>query len=186
MTSLNEMNGTKDFLQKDLVCTFAYTDANKERSYIERERQQGHDIDVYGRYAATTAIALIYDVYDHSDKLLKTTIHIGMSRQDETKGDVELNLDEEYEKAYINALMDPVCIVNLDAQIDDDDITDYCKNLVETALVGINKKMLFTREDYMLHLLKVDADDRYGMKYPNDRLRFAMHQETMKNIHSMR
>ena len=83
--------------------------------------------------------------------------------------------------------MNPTCIVNLDVSTKGYVMSDYCRKLIETALVGINnKKMLFTDEDYMMHLLKVDADDRYGMKYPNDRLHFAMHQETMKNTHTMR
>ena len=55
-----------DFLRKDLVETFYFTNVNDNRTYVNREIVNGREVDVRGQVCATTLIGLLYRVYDPS------------------------------------------------------------------------------------------------------------------------
>ena len=99
----------RDYLRKDVLKTLTASDIDERRECITHECVNGHKVTVEGTYAATTLVGLLYRVYDPSVKIYNYIIHVGITTQD---GDVEC-MDDEYEKAYYNAVTDPVVTFNL-------------------------------------------------------------------------
>ena len=72
---------------------------------MNREIVNGREVDVRGQVCATTLIGLLYRVYDPSVESYKYILHVGVANQG--NADAVVDVDEEYEEAYINALMNP-------------------------------------------------------------------------------
>ena len=86
-----------DFLRKDLVETFYFTNVNDNRTYVNREIVNGREVDVRGQVCATTLIGLLYRVYDPSVESYKYILHVGVANQG--NADAVVDVDEEYEEA---------------------------------------------------------------------------------------
>ena len=68
-----------DFLRKDLIETFYYTNMFEDRSTESKEVVNGREIMIKGQACATTLIGLLYHVYDPSVKSYKYILHIGVA-----------------------------------------------------------------------------------------------------------
>ena len=149
-----------DFLRKDLVETFYFTNVNDNRTYVNREIVNGREVDVRGQVCATTLIGLLYRVYDPSVESYKYILHVGVANQG--NADVVVDVDEEYEEAYTNALMNP--------QIH---YTSFDWKAFSSAILSTQpKRFVLTDEEVRI----AQFFDRYGKKYPKDYLYFNLYK----------
>lgn len=155
-----------DFLRKDLVETFYFTNVNDNRTYVNREIVNGREVDVRGQVCATTLIGLLYRVYDPSVESYKYILHVGVANQD--NADAVVDVDEEYEEAYINALMNPQI-----QYVIGDDYTSFDLKVFSLAILSTQpKRFVLTDEEVRI----AQFFDRYGKKYPKDYLYFNLYK----------
>ena len=155
-----------DFLRKDLVETFYFTNVNDNRTYVNREIVNGREVDVRGQVCATTLIGLLYRVYDPSVESYKYILHVGVANQG--NADAVVDVDEEYEEAYINALMNPQI-----QYVIGDDYTSFDWKVFSLAILSTQPKcFVLTDEEVRI----AQFFDRYGKKYPKDYLYFNLNK----------
>ena len=155
-----------DFLRKDLVETFYFTNVNDNRTYVNREIVNGREVDVRGQVCATTLIGLLYRVYDPSVESYKYILHVGVANQG--NADAVVDVDEEYEEAYINALMNPQI-----QYVIGDDYTAFDWKVFSLAILSTQpKRFVLTDEEVRI----AQFFDRYGKKYPKDYLYFNLYK----------
>ena len=155
-----------DFLRKDLVETFYFTNVNDNRTYVNREIVNGREVDVRGQVCATTLIGLLYRVYDPSVESYKYILHVGVANQG--NADAVVDVDEEYEEAYINALMNPQI-----QYVIGDDYTSFDWKVFSLAILATQpKRFVLTDEEVRI----AQFFDRYGKKYPKDYLYFNLYK----------
>ena len=155
-----------DFLRKDLVETFYFTNVNDNRTYANREIVNGREVDVRGQVCATTLIGLLYRVYDPSVESYKYILHVGVANQG--NADVVVDVDEEYEEAYINALMNPQI-----QYVIGDDYTSFDWKVFSLAILSTQpKRFVLTDEEVRI----AQFFDKYGKKYPKDYLYFNLYK----------
>ena len=155
-----------DFLRKDLVETFYFTNVNDNRTYVNREIVNGREVDVRGQVCATTLIGLLYRVYDPSVESYKYILHVGVANQG--NADAVVDVDEEYEEAYINALMNPQI-----QYVIGDDYTSFDWKVFSLEIMS-NKNKRFVIKDEEVCIAQFF--DRYGKKYPKDYLYFNLYK----------
>ena len=155
-----------DFLRKDLVETFYFTNVNDNRTYVNREIVNGREVDVRGQVCATTLIGLLYRVYDPSVESYKYILHVGVANQG--NADAVVDVDEEYEEAYINALMNPQI-----QYVIGDDYTSFDWKVFSLAILSTQPKR-FVLTDEAVRIAQFF--DRYGKKYPKDYLYFNLYK----------
>ena len=155
-----------DFLRKDLVETFYFTNVNDNRTYVNREIVNGREVDVRGQVCATTLIGRLYRVYDPSVESYKYILHVGVANQG--NADAVVDVDEEYEEAYINALMNPQI-----QYVIGDDYTSFDWKVFSLAILSTQpKRFVLTDEEVRI----AQFFDRYGKKYPKDYLYFNLYK----------
>ena len=155
-----------DFLRKDLVETFYFTNVNDDRTYANREIVNGREVYVSGQACATTLIGLLYRVYDPSVESYKYILHVGVANQG--NADAVVDVDEEYEEAYINALMNPQI-----QYVIGDDYTSFDWKVFSLAILATQpKRFVLTDEEVRI----AQFFDRYGKKYPKDYLYFNLYK----------
>ena len=155
-----------DFLRKDLVETFYFTNVNDNRTYVNREIVNGREVDVRGQVCATTLIGLLYRVYDPSVESYKYILHVGVANQG--NADAVVDVDEEYEEAYINALMNPQI-----QYVIGDDYTSFEWSVFSSAILSTQPKcFVLTDEEVRI----AQFFDRYGKKYPKDYIYFNLYK----------
>ena len=155
-----------DFLRKDLVETFYFTNVNDNRTYVNREIVNGREVDVRGQVCATTLIGLLYRVYDPSVESYKYILHVGVANQG--NADAVVDVDEEYEEAYINALMNPQI-----QYVIGNDYTSFDWKVFSLAILSTQpKRFVLTDEEVRI----AQFFDRYGKKYPKDYLYFNLYK----------
>lgn len=155
-----------DFLRKDLVETFYFTNVNDNRTYVNREIVNGREVDVRGQVCATTLIGLLYRVYDPSVESYKYILHVGVANKG--NADAVVDVDEEYEEAYINALMNPQI-----QYVIGDDYTSFDWKVFSLSILSTQpKRFVLTDEEVRI----AQFFDRYGKKYPKDYLYFNLYK----------
>lgn len=155
-----------DFLRKDLVETFYFTNVNDNRTYVNREIVNGREVDVRGQVCATTLIGLLYRVYDPSVESYKYILHVGVANQG--NANTVVDVDEEYEEAYTNALMNPQI-----QYVIGDDYTSFDWKVFSSAILSTQpKRFVLTDEEVRI----AQFFDRYGKKYPKDYLYFNLYK----------
>ena len=155
-----------DFLRKDLVETFYFTNVNDNRTYVNREIVNGREVDVRGQVCATTLIGLLYRVYDPSVESYKYILHVGVANQG--NADAVVDVDQEYEEAYINALMNPQI-----QYVIGDDYTSFDWKVFSLSILSTQpKRFVLTDEEVRI----AQFFDRYGKKYPKDYLYFNLYK----------
>ena len=157
-----------DFLRKDLIETFYYTNMFEDRSTEIKEVVNGREIMIKGQACATTLIGLLYHVYDPSVKSYKYILHIGVAHQNPV--DKYPDVDEEYEKAYENALANPVMqyVIGEDRSAFDQQAFLYITGMIKATQP---KELVITDDE----LSAIQQYDRYGQKYPLDYLYFNIY-----------
>lgn len=95
-----------DWSRKSLVKKFHYSNINDNRECSKTVIINGREYIKRGVSCATTAVALVYKVYDPSVKRNKIAILVGVARQN--PGDVIISKEEGIEIATENAMISPV------------------------------------------------------------------------------
>lgn len=157
-----------DFLRKDLIETFYYTNMFEDRSTEIKEVVNGREVVIKGQACATTLIGLLYHVYDPSVKSYKYILHIGVAHQN--PADKYPDVDEEYEKAYENALAKPVMqyVIGEDRSAFDQQAFLYITGMIKATQP---KELVITDDE----LSAIQQYDKYGQKYPLDYLYFNIY-----------
>lgn len=121
----------RDYLRKDVLKTLTATNADERREHIAQECVNGHKVTVEGTCAATTLVGLMYRVYDQSVKSYNYILHVGITTQNK---EVEC-MENEYEKAYYNAVTDPQVVYNIG-----EDLYGFNWNDFSSAIIKIQPK----------------------------------------------
>lgn len=103
------MNSKYDFLTKDVVDTFYWSTASKDRSGAIQYSENGRTYAKFGTYQAFTFAGIVYKVFDKNANSYKYVMVIGVSKQHPC--DVKIDKRLAYEIAYENALDDPITTV---------------------------------------------------------------------------
>jgi len=130
-----------DWLMKELISVCSYSDINEDRTCTKSVRINGRLYDKHGVDCATTAVALLYKVYDPSIKLNKYAVLIGIARQNPY--DTVLNKEIGEEIAMENAMMNPVMQVEFPDEVDEQ--TLY--NLMYSYILGLPTQFVKTRQE---------------------------------------
>lgn len=132
-----------DWLTKELINEWYWTNVDEDRSCVKSERINGRLYDKYGVNCATTAICFEYKVFDPSVNLYKYAILIGFARQN--PGDVNLNMNEGYEIASENALMNPsiMLVNNIEAS------EDFIYSIIEAYVSSLPVKFIKTKSELL-------------------------------------
>lgn len=157
-----------DFLRKDLIETFYYTNMFEDRSTEIKEVINGREVMIKGQACTTTLIGLLYHVYDPSVKSYKYILHVGVAHQNPTNRIP--NVDVEYERAYENALTKPVIqyVIGDDRSAFDQQSFLYIAGMIKSTQ---SKKLILTDKE----LFSAQKYDSYGQKYPLDYLYFNIY-----------
>lgn len=130
-----------DYLSKELVGSYDWSDFNEERSATCPEIIKGRTYIKTGKYCSTAFVGDVYDMHLPSDEQFKYIMFIGMSRQHPNEHTASRT--EGIEVASINAKMEPVATIKF--------ITyptyQQFKNIVEGYLASIPTQFIRTREE---------------------------------------
>ena len=128
-----------DFLNKELVKTLSYTTASQNREAYSNEVINGRNYTKYGTLQAVTFVGNLYKINEYKNVLV-----IGMSRQHPT--DVKIVKELGYEQANINALNDPIIMIETQGKFTKRRFVD----IVETYLSYMKLEFVKTRKEIEL------------------------------------
>lgn len=159
-----------DFLTKELIGVYSYTNMNEDRTDVKRVVIAGRTWLKTGTATATTVVSLLYKSYNPSVKRNEYVVLMGVARQN--PGDVVLDKEHGYEVAMENALMSPVAIYNFEHEIDKDFIDSMMKNYVMSLPV----KFIKTRQELGKDINNYDRNNRNKSDY------YAQYYKEFKKI----
>ena len=130
-----------DWLDKELINIFYYSDVNEDRRTTKSVRINGRLYDKHGVDCAISAVALYYKVYDPSINHYKYVILIGIARQNP----YDTNIDEEtgFELATENAMINPVVTIEYNDNVKDDVIY----SLIGSYVCGLPVQFVKTKTE---------------------------------------
>ena len=126
---------------KELVSIYSYSNIDQDRKCTKSVRINGRLYDKHGVDCATTAIALVYKVYDPSINRNKFAVLIGIARQ--SPGDTVLSLEVGEEIATENAMMNPIMIIEYPEEPNENAIN--C--LIRSYIIGLPVQFVKTRQE---------------------------------------
>lgn len=159
-----------DFLTKELIGVYSYTNMNEDRTDVKRVVIAGRTWLKTGTATATTVVSLLYKSYNPSVKRNEYVVLMGVARQN--PGDVVLDKEHGYEVAMENALMSPVAIYNFEHEIDKDFIDSIMKNYV----ISLPVKFIKTRQELGKDINNYDRNNRNKSDY------YAQYYKEFKKI----
>ncbi|MBO5003879.1 MAG: hypothetical protein J6D03_01175 [Clostridia bacterium] len=130
-----------DFLAKELVNTFVYTDFGKDREYATEVTINGRTYIKTGTYTATRVVADLYKLCTPSDNILKYVALVGISRQH--PNDTKIKKEQGIEKAHENAMISPIATIKFDHKVSWYEI----KPILEGILYSQNKSFIKTKQE---------------------------------------
>ena len=104
-----------DFLTKELVATYDYTDFNVDRRDSTEVISYGRTYLKLGTRTATCVVANLYKLCTPSDNSFNYVAFIGISRQHPC--DVKITKEEGLEKAQVNARISPIATIQFDHKV---------------------------------------------------------------------
>lgn len=152
-----------DFLTKELIGVYSYTNMNEDRTDVKRVVIAGRTWLKTGTATATTVVSLLYKSYNPSVKRNEYVVLMGVARQN--PGDVVLDKEHGYEVAMENALMSPVAIYNFEHEIDKDFIDSMMKNYVMSLPVKFIKTRQELGKDINNYDRNKNKSDYYAQYY---------------------
>jgi len=126
---------------KELMSIYSYSNINDDRKCTKSVRINGRLYDKHGVDCATTAVALVYKVFDPSIKRSKFAVLVGIARQ--SPGDTVLIPEIGEEIATENAMINPVMMIEYSNKPNDDTIY----NLVSSYIIGLPIQFVKTKEE---------------------------------------
>ncbi len=133
-----------DFLSKELVNTYSYTTATKDRDVCTYVSINGRMYAKFGTLQAVTFVGNLYKVNvvkNNAEDFDKYILMIGLSKQHpcDTKIDKELG----YETAAMRAIDDPVIIMEVQGKFN----KNRFNNIVEQYLDNMDLQFIKTRAE---------------------------------------
>jgi len=133
-----------DWSNKELIEIYYYSNINQNRECTKSEIINGRLYDKHGVDCATTVVALLYKVYDPSNKQYRNAILVGIARQN--PGDLYLTYDEGIEIATENAMINPIMTIEYPYyRIEPGTIY----SLIKSYLIGIPIQFIKTRDELL-------------------------------------
>lgn len=135
-----------DFLSKELVNTYAYTTATKDRDVCTYVSINGRNYAKFGTLQAVTFVGNLYkvDSYKKNSKdFNKYVLMVGLSKQHPC--DTKVNKQEGYEAASIRAIDDPIIIMNVEGKFD----KHRFNNIVKNYLSNMKLEFIKTRKEIL-------------------------------------
>ena len=155
-----------DYLRKELINTYEFSNVRTNRNYLAKEIVNGRTIYVEGELCAWTIIGLLYKVYNPSKKTYNLVLHVGYARQG--NANTKPNPEEEYERAYVMALENPLELV-FDSMNYNVDISWNSMIQMIMQQIGENKFVLTPEELHQLYTnTKIERSTFYGLHPIND------------------
>jgi len=130
-----------DWSMKELMSIYSYSNINDDRKCTKSVRINGRLYDKHGVDCATTAVALVYKVFDPSINRNKFAILVGIARQ--SPCDTVLTLEMGEEIATENAMINP--IMELEYPYEPDENTIYC--LIRSYILGLPIQFVKTKQE---------------------------------------
>lgn len=100
------MYSNVDFLDKELVNVYSYSDKGDDRSMEKYHTYNGRHFIELGEYTVSAYVAKIYKVTEKDSGMVVYITNVGMARQH--PNDYVLNMDEAWELASERAEVDPI------------------------------------------------------------------------------
>lgn len=133
-----------NFLGKELVNTYAYTTATKDRDVCTYVSINGRRYAKFGTLQAVTFVGNLYKVNNSKGKSSdfdKYTLMIGMSKQHPC--DTKVNKTEGYESAALRAIDDPILIIDVQGKFN----KHRFNRIVENYLSNMKLEFIKTRAE---------------------------------------
>lgn len=138
-----------NFLFKELVNTFDYTTANKERGVWKDVSINGRNYITYGTLQAVTFVGNVYQIKggeghikgEYPETQNKYVLVVGLARQHPCE--VKITKEEGLEMATINAMNDPAIIMEVPKNFNYRSFV----HIVESYIHTMNLKMLKTKSE---------------------------------------
>lgn len=132
-----------DWLRKELIDQYWYSNIDEDRSAIKEERINGRLYEKHGVDCATTAYALVYKVPVPGVKQFKFAILVGIARQN--PNDIVITKEEGIETAKTNALVDPVMTFTYN-KAPSKNVLNY---IIRSYILGIPVQLIRTKEEIL-------------------------------------
>lgn len=132
-----------DWLSKELVSVYSYDNIDEDRKCTKSVRINGRLYDKHGEDCATTAIALVYKVFDPSINHNKYAVVIGVARQNPYDNVINKEIGQEI--AMENALMNPVLQTEFPEKVNENII--YC--LMRSYVIGLPVQQIKTHQEIL-------------------------------------
>lgn len=127
-----------DFLDRERIDTFYYTDYSNNRADTMSERINGRLYVKFGIRTATTVVGVLYkDTNPSCKQPNKYTLLVGISRQHPC--DVKIDKETGIEIAHVAALTNPVMKIELYKKINFYDFKDIARSYISTLPVEFVK-----------------------------------------------
>ena len=133
-----------DFLGKELVGTYYYTDMFMDRSGVKPMKINGREFYRCGTYQAVTMVGNLYEYYDPIVEHHKKFLMVGMAKQHPR--DLTINKSTGYEIANENAHINPCIIMEVD-DINKDKFMMMCDAYISCM---VNRKFVCTAKEISL------------------------------------
>ena len=128
------------YLHKELVNTFVYTTATKNREAYTDVSINGRRYTKYGTLQAVTFVGNLYEINNDKNKRV---LFIGISKQHPC--DTKINKNTGYEIAYVNALDNPSMIIELTGKVNKrrfNEIVEHYMDNMDLEFVKTTKEIL--------------------------------------------
>ena len=158
-----------DFLRKEQVGEFMYTNAGTNRNFEKKVLVNGHRAVVTYAKPLAEMVGIMYKVWDPSVKSFKYVLNIGIGEQD-VNDNIGFSMDALSEEASVNARISPVITVVSD---DADSLAKQFESLCDNYLCS-SQKTIRSLQEVHNEMNKCS----YGRRYPYDWLYFGMHKRS--------
>lgn len=101
-----------DFLGKNLLDTFYYTDMFMNREGVKEMKVNGRTYARLGTYQAVTMVGNLYEYYDPIVEHHKKMVMVGIAKQHPC--DLSITKEEGFEAANERAFVDPCLVMEVD------------------------------------------------------------------------
>lgn len=139
-----------DFLTKDLVRTFSYTNINDFRSMEKQVVVNGRTYIKLGQAQAVTMVGNLYRCYDPIVKSNKYVLMVGVAKQHPR--DLKITKREGYAIANENAYASPSIVMEVDHEFNKEKFKYFSMLYIET----MHLSMVKTKKE-------IDAEEINGM-----------------------
>ena len=141
-----------DFLGKNLVDTFYYTDMFNYREGAKEMRVNGRTYHRTGTYQAVTMVGNLYEYYDPIVERHKRMVMIGIAKQHPR--DLSITKTEGIEKANENAYASPCIVMEVDECFGQDNFSCLCEAYIHFA---VKRSFVYTLEELRNKSLEEDG-----------------------------